>query len=218
MKRCPQCQFIHLDQDDFCDFDGTQLLVEDELELTAASAAEAGQTPDLSAANRTTTTGVGNRRLAFWIIVAIAVGASLSVAYLGITGRFRATPTPAMNSAATTIPSQTPTAILNPLPSPEVVSSPTPESSPADARVAPSPANNSARGVVSKSPVSTGSENNSGNGLIKIRLKNGAVVEADEVWRTREGVWYRRNGMVTLLKRDRVSAIEKAKAPAKTAQ
>jgi hypothetical protein len=38
-------------------------------------------------------------------------------------------------------------------------------------------------------------------------LTSGARIDADEVWRTRDGVWYRRNGMVTLLKRTQVKAI-----------
>ena len=40
-----------------------------------------------------------------------------------------------------------------------------------------------------------------------IVLTSGAKIDADEVWRTRDGVWYRRNGMVTLLKRRQVKAI-----------
>ena len=38
-------------------------------------------------------------------------------------------------------------------------------------------------------------------------LTSGSKIEADEVWRTRDGIWYRRNGMVTLLKRNQVKAI-----------
>jgi hypothetical protein len=40
-----------------------------------------------------------------------------------------------------------------------------------------------------------------------ILLTTGAKIEADEVWRTRDGIWYRRAGMVTLLKRNKVKAI-----------
>jgi hypothetical protein len=40
-----------------------------------------------------------------------------------------------------------------------------------------------------------------------IVLTTGARIDADEVWRTRDGVWYRRNGIVTLLKHNRVKAI-----------
>jgi hypothetical protein len=34
-----------------------------------------------------------------------------------------------------------------------------------------------------------------------ITLSSGGRIEADEVWRTKDGVWYRRNGIVTLVKR-----------------
>jgi len=40
-----------------------------------------------------------------------------------------------------------------------------------------------------------------------IMLTSGGKIEADEVWRTKDGVWYRRNGMVTLLKRGQVKTI-----------
>ena len=38
-------------------------------------------------------------------------------------------------------------------------------------------------------------------------LTSGGKIEADEVWRTKDGVWYRRNGIVTLLKAGQVKAI-----------
>lgn len=40
-----------------------------------------------------------------------------------------------------------------------------------------------------------------------ILLTSGGKIDADEVWRTRDGVWYRRAGIVTLLKHNRVKAI-----------
>jgi len=40
-----------------------------------------------------------------------------------------------------------------------------------------------------------------------ITLTSGGKIEADEVWRTKDGVWYRRDGIVTLLKRNQVKAI-----------
>ena len=40
-----------------------------------------------------------------------------------------------------------------------------------------------------------------------ILLTTGGKIDADEVWRTRDGVWYRRAGIVTLLKHNRVKAI-----------
>jgi hypothetical protein len=40
-----------------------------------------------------------------------------------------------------------------------------------------------------------------------ILLTSGGKIDADEVWRTRDGVWYRRAGIVTLLKPGRVKSI-----------
>jgi hypothetical protein len=45
------------------------------------------------------------------------------------------------------------------------------------------------------------------NGKATILLTTGSKLSADEVWRTRDGVWYRRDGIVTLLKRGQVKAI-----------
>jgi hypothetical protein len=40
-----------------------------------------------------------------------------------------------------------------------------------------------------------------------IVLVSGGKIEADEAWRTKDGVWYRRNGIVTLLKAGQVKTI-----------
>jgi hypothetical protein len=40
-----------------------------------------------------------------------------------------------------------------------------------------------------------------------IVLTTGNKVAADQVWRTKDGVWYRKDGIVTLLKKNRVKAI-----------
>jgi hypothetical protein len=44
-------------------------------------------------------------------------------------------------------------------------------------------------------------------GKTVIMLTSGGKIDADEVWRTKDGVWYRRNGIVTLLKRGQVKNI-----------
>lgn len=52
-------------------------------------------------------------------------------------------------------------------------------------------------------------------GAVRIRLTNGTTLDAEEVWETKEGIWYRRRGLVTLLKRAQVKAFEKV-APSPT--
>jgi hypothetical protein len=42
-----------------------------------------------------------------------------------------------------------------------------------------------------------------------VRLTNGASIKADDAGQTRNGVWYRQGGMVTVLKRSQVRAIER---------
>jgi len=74
----------------------------------------------------------------------------------------------------------------------------------------------SARVALSSNPVSTGGDEKTRRGQVTIRLTNGTTIEADEVWETGEGIWYRRRGVVTLLERDQVKAIEKP-SPASSA-
>ncbi|HKS29454.1 MAG TPA: transglycosylase SLT domain-containing protein [Pyrinomonadaceae bacterium] len=46
----------------------------------------------------------------------------------------------------------------------------------------------------------------------RLRLTDGTAVEFDDVWEDARGIWYRRGGMVSLLTRDRVAAIERKTA------
>jgi hypothetical protein len=87
--------------------------------------------------------------------------------------------------------------VPSPSPSPSVSPSPSPKASPE--RVATSHTKSSLN------PISTGTGTKQGKAVIL--LTDGGKIEADEVWRTRDGVWYRRNGLVTLLKHGRVRSI-----------
>jgi hypothetical protein len=99
---------------------------------------------------------------------------------------------------------------LSSLPSPSVTASPSPEASPSPSAMAsPAAQAESTRVGLSSSSVSTGGNEKARRGPVTIRLTNGTSVEADEAWETGEGIWYRRSGVVTLLERDQVKAIEK---------
>lgn len=192
MKRCPQCLFLYPDSDEKCDFDNTPLAVIDEAEIDAAT-------------SQTKTSRRISRALPIAAAVGLILGVFVFAIYYGVSRNVPETSaaTPESNTVAPAIPS--PTVALLPSPSPTVSPSPTPS---------PSPKHVSAAVSTSHSRATTDPVSTSGPGMATrqggkpvIMLTSGGKIEADEVWRTKDGVWYRRNGIVTLLKRSQVKAI-----------
>lgn len=99
-----------------------------------------------------------------------------------------ATPTPTPAEA-------TPTPEQSPTPSPSPTPPPPPPATP-----------ESPLASLSDSPASTGGS--PGHQLV-IRLDDGTSVTADDAWRARDGVWYRRGGMVSLIDPARIRSIER---------
>jgi len=188
MKRCPQCLFLFPDSDSKCDFDQTPLEHVDDSAIDAATRKPKRRT----------------------LPIAAAIGLLLSILvfaiYYGLTRQQQKA------SAATETPvAVEPVAAPSATPSPSVEVSPSPSPSPS---VEPAPRTSpekvsTAHTRSTSDPVSTsgpGMGNRQG-GKPVIMLTSGGKIEADEVWRTKDGVWYRRNGMVTLLKRAQVKTI-----------
>jgi hypothetical protein len=199
MKRCPQCKFIYLDTDDLCDLDGTPLVHVTDAEVDAVAS---GQLVKAKTPKRNL------RALAITVIAGLALAVILIVVYYTAT-RTREQAGKVQEQSQnelTTIPLPTPQKAPSTEPTP--LSSPSIETSSA-AKSSPSSHSSSQRPSVSSNPVSTGVNESAKTGSV-IRLTNGARIEADEVWRTKEGFWYRRNGIVTLIKANQVKAIEKA--------
>jgi hypothetical protein len=143
-------------------------------------------------------------------LIPILVGALLLIFGLGLLGVYliikirsnrgavsqvTAVPLPAEQHQATPPTVPTKIAELTPEPTPKVAPTPT--------------RNTNSRPAVSTGPVSTSSVSNNGKtgGKPVILLTTGGRIQADQVWRAKEGVWYRRDGVVTLLKKERVRAI-----------
>jgi hypothetical protein len=188
MKRCPQCLFLFPDSDSKCDFDQTPLEHVDDSAIDAVTRKPKRRT----------------------LPIAAAIGLLLSILvfaiYYGLTRQQQKA------SAATETPvAVEPVAAPSATPSPSVEVSPSPSPSPS---VEPAPRSSpekvsTAHTRSTSDPVSTsgpGMGNRQG-GKPVIMLTSGGKIEADEVWRTKDGVWYRRNGMVTLLKRAQVKTI-----------
>lgn len=198
MKRCPQCLFLYPDTDERCDFDQTPLEVVDDSALDAATKPKPKRPPVLPIIAGA---------------VVLLIGLLVFGVYYILSNRARQTSAAIENSNtdAPVVHSQpietgpSPTPVPSPSPSP----SPSPPPSPSASVKTPSAPTSTSHTRATVDPVST-----SGPGIAQrqggkpvILLTSGARIEADEVWRTRDGVWYRRNGLVTLLKRNQVKAI-----------
>ena len=190
MKRCPQCLFLYPESDERCDFDKTLLEVVDDAEIEAATRpAKSSSRP--------------RRILPIVAAVGLLLGVFVFAIYYAISKQAQKAAA-APQTSSTPVPVTTPQSTPSPSPSPTV--SPSPSPSPKAPAVGSSSA---AHSRASTDPVSTsgpGMGNRQG-GKPVIVLTSGGKIDADEVWRTKDGVWYRRNGMVTLLKRNQVKAI-----------
>ena len=180
MKRCPQCLFIYPESDQRCDFDNTPLVVVADSEIDAATK------PRRS----------GKIKL---LLIAVALVAAFSTFALYKFSSAESSPDiPVVVTEAAPLPAPPAPA---PMPSPSVSPSPSPKPSPTQTATS--------HTTSSLNPVSTGrpATGTQRAGKPIILLTDGGKIEADEVWRTRDGIWYRRNGMVTLLKHGRVRSI-----------
>ena len=207
MKRCPHCQFIYPDSDNVCDFDETTLVAATESEIAAITNTPARLAPtDLAATHSHRSVNRKNRRA---LPIAALLGLLLSVGgvvvYFAVHRQMKAQPilAPAETRSNSQAPSPSPSPSIIVTPSPEQSVTPTPKTSPATSE------KSAAHATPSSGPISTTAKvsNAKTNRKPVILLASGGKIEADEVWRTQDGVWYRRNGLVTLLKKNRVKAI-----------
>ncbi len=196
MKRCPHCNFIFPDTDELCDFDKATLVAITETEIDAKAAGPL----EVRRENR--------RALLMATIIGISLGLILFLSY-----QMMRRPLNPVNDSQTRQPAATPPAVatITPAAEPSLMPAATPplQGSANAAKPTPSPNQVAVRARVSVGPVSTNKDSGTATGgkTMIIRLASGGKVEADKVWRTKEGVWYRRDGVVTLLKPNRVKAI-----------
>ena len=223
MKRCPQCLFIFPESDARCDFDNTLLVVVDDAEIESAASGAAAPAPAASAsaaAAKKKRTSASKKRSAGSKKGGRKKGAAITVLVgflvFGIAGLFVYSGLSSRGDEVAEIP---PVAVMSmaPVAAPLVASPPVATvSSPDPAASSPTPLPRDAteRTATSHSRTTVAPVSTSGPGMGKklggkpsILLTSGGKIEADEVWRTRDGVWYRRAGIVTLLKHNRVKAI-----------
>jgi cytoskeletal protein RodZ len=228
MKRCPQCSFLYLDSDQICDLDQTPLLPDDfGTDLSVAVHSEQKAEP----ASRAATLGKPKRKrklspktLLAAIIAGFVIGLIMLLAYQTTRPTLQASqaqPTSQDLASQASRVSQVAQQASNEVAKAELAQqesestdapdnnrSPSVEpSTSTTAKTTPNSRPDSARVRVSSNPVSTGDAAKSGRGPVTIQLANGSTLEADEVWRTKAGIWYRRKGIVTFIKPNRVRAM-----------
>lgn len=222
MKRCPECDSSFPDTYRFCDLDGAELVADysdsdpNLLVLPADRGPQALSRREMVGGGAYQHSGEARVRqnwkiLSIVAVAGLAIGVVLFVVYQRIT---REAPEQSSDLSSNEAVTQQPMPLSLSLPTPFASASPSAEPSPSPSAM-PSPAapTESARVALSSSPVSTGGSEETRRGPVMIRLTNGTSVEAEEVWETGEGIWYRHRGVVTLLERNQVKAIDKKSPP-----
>jgi len=233
MKRCPECTSGFPDSFEFCERDGATLVTDfwdSDVDSSVPTALtdkfqQPADEPDVYIASASYTdppsvvgtisypVPIETRLRQNWLMLALMIVAGVAVGLVVFVYRpfTREPPGPnanelIANGALTQQPMPLPPSRAYPSPS----ESPSPEPSPSPS-VMPSPEAqlDSLPNGLSSGMVSTGGDEKTGHGPITIRLTNGMNIEADDVWQTNDGIWYRRRGVATLLERKEVKAIER---------
>jgi hypothetical protein len=236
MKRCPECTSGFPDSFEFCERDGATLLADfwdsnAELSEPPAVTRESQQpaaepepdvyTPTTSLDDPPTVVGtiaypvpIETRLRQNWMMLAFMIVAGVAIGLVVFVYQPFTREPPSSNAndlIANGSLAQQPIPVLPSRQSPTPSESPSPEPSPSPS-VSPSPDAQleSLPNGLSSGMVSTGGDEKTGHGPITIRLTNGMNIEADDVWQTADGIWYRRRGVATLLELKEVKAIERA--------
>ena len=206
MKRCPKCDSVFPDAGHFCDLDGTPLVAASP-DSVAALIDRTEQKVDNVLPIAVREAAVESwKPAAIVAAAAVAIGLGIFLVYYAMTPQ--GPPARSSESSANSSMQQ-----LHPLlashPSPVSGASPSvePSASPSAVPSASRPAD-ATRIELSSNPISTGGDGKDKRGPVIIRLTDGASIEAETVWETNEGIWYRRSGIVSLLDPKQVKAIE----------
>lgn len=211
MKRCPECYEACDDEQKFCENDGHELLADPAY----------SPKPEVVVVNAAPAKPVWWPAAALGILIGVVFGAGVFVVALLV-----ATPEKSEQPAATqatevrekALPNRA-VATSNPAPTPEPEESPSPDSE-EEAEAEPSPATNtetkSASVPLNQGPISTGQKTRTGEGesanQTVIEMTDGSTLDVDAAWEDKQGIWYRRSGLVSFVDSSRVKAISRRDA------
>jgi hypothetical protein len=216
MKRCPQCYEVYDESERFCEADGQELLADP----TAAPERSQvmAQAPPAAGPAWVPAAILG-------VLIGIGIGAGIFAAITLTSGSKEDQPqvvreAPAVRERA---PNLQATAVANPAPTAEPEASPSPETEEeAEAEASPQTTedNKSAVAEFNRGPITTGKKpktDESEAGLqTVIEMQDGSTLDVDAAWEDKQGIWYRRSGLVSFVESSRVKAITSRKGVTKT--
>lgn len=201
MKQCPECNEVFDNQKAFCDMDGAELVkLTDSPRAISETQPPSGPTP-------VWVTGVIGG------LIGIIVCVLLYIVFLAPS---RTALQDRQNNQNTETAPSNPNQIAVAPPNqmrPSETASPTETESPAEAEASPeaSPETPAAAtptpAVVNHGPIATGGKSPAEGERTIIKMKDGSSLEADAAWEDKQGIWFRRSGVVSFLDRSKVEAI-----------
>lgn len=220
MKRCPQCYEVYDSEERFCEADGQELLADPTLAPEAPVHA-IPPTPPVSVAGPTWLPVA-----ALGVLIGIGIGASIFAAVMLSSGSKENEPT-VVREAPREVrerPAELQATVEKPAPTAEAEVSPSPEGEEEKAEAEASPQVTEEKKAVvaelNQGPISTGKKakaNESETGLqTVIEMNDGSTLDVDAAWEDKQGIWYRRSGLVSFVESSRVKAITARKGVPKT--
>jgi hypothetical protein len=206
MKQCPECNEVFDNQKAFCDMDGAELVM-----LTDSPRAISNPNPPAGPTPVWVTGVIGG-------LIGIILCVLLYIAFLAPS---RETASHDQNNQNTeTTPPKSNQIAVAPAP-PRETASPVEAESPAEGEASPAatPAAPAAPSpvVVNHGPIATGDKTAAAGERTIIKMKDGSSLEADAAWEDKQGIWFRRGGLVSFLDKSKVEAIIEA-APKRPAE
>lgn len=213
MKRCPQCYQVYDESERFCEVDGQELLANP----TVAPRSQ----PAALTSVATTLTWLPAVGLA--LLIGIGIGAALFAAMMFSSGSTANELPPVREAREVREPAPTVRASVANAATPEATESPSPEAE-EEAQPEASPQttedNKAVAAQLNQGPISTGKKptaNESEAGVqTVIEMNDGSTLDVDAAWEDKQGIWYRRSGLVSFVESSRVKAITARKGVVKT--
>lgn len=206
MKRCPECYEAYDDEQRFCENDGHELLADPAY----------SPKPEVVVVNSAPARSMWWPAAALGVLIGVIFGAGVFVVALLVSNQEKSeqpAATQATEVREKVLPNRA-VATSNPAPTPEPEETPSPDSE-EEAEAEPSPATNTETKTASvqlnQGPISTGQKTRAGETesatQTVIEMTDGSTLDVDAAWEDKQGIWYRRSGLVSFVDSSRVKAI-----------